>query len=82
MENQGARSKILNKIKQALKTPVAVPFPEQVADAPIFIPTEQELRENLVPDLFEPIMPVSITATTMPQTERVMKYNVLAAKSS
>jgi len=46
------------------------------------IPTEQELRENLVPDLFEPIMPVSITATTMPQTERVMKYNVLAAKSS
>lgn len=46
------------------------------------IPTEHELRENLVPDLFEPIMPVSITATTMPQTERVMKYNVLAAKSS
>lgn len=43
MESQGSRSKILNKIKQALKEPVPVPFPEQVADTPIFIPTEEEL---------------------------------------
>jgi L-lactate dehydrogenase complex protein LldG len=43
MESQGARSKILKKIKQALKSPVSVPFPDQVADTPIFIPTEQEL---------------------------------------
>lgn len=43
MESQGARNKILNKIKQALKSPVSVPFPDQVADTPIFIPTEQEL---------------------------------------
>lgn len=43
MESQGARNKILNKIKQALKSPVAVPFPDQVADSPIFIPTEHEL---------------------------------------
>ena len=43
MESQGSRSKILNKIKQALKDPVAVPFPEQVSEAPIFLPTEEEL---------------------------------------
>ena len=43
MESQVARNKILKKIKQALKTPVTVPFPEQVSDTPIFIPTEQEL---------------------------------------
>ena len=43
MESQIARNKILQKIKQALKSPVAVPFPDQVADTPIFIPTEQEL---------------------------------------
>jgi L-lactate dehydrogenase complex protein LldG len=43
MESQGARNKILNKIKQALKSPVSVPFPDQVVDTPIFIPTEQEL---------------------------------------
>jgi L-lactate dehydrogenase complex protein LldG len=43
MESQGARNKILKKIKQALKSPVAVPFPEQVADTPLFIPTEHEL---------------------------------------
>ncbi|MFM1930110.1 MAG: hypothetical protein RL387_1438 [Bacteroidota bacterium] len=43
MESQGSRSKILNKIKQALKDPVPVPFPEQVADTPIFLPTEEEL---------------------------------------
>ncbi len=43
MESQGARSKILQKIKQALKSPVPVPFPEQVSDTPIFFPTEEEL---------------------------------------
>ena len=43
MESQGARNKILKKIKQALKSPVAVPFPDQVSDTPIFIPTEHEL---------------------------------------
>ncbi len=43
MESQGARNKILKKIKQALKSPVSVPFPERAADIPIFIPTEQEL---------------------------------------
>lgn len=43
MESQGARNKILKKIKQALKSPVSVPFPDQVADMPLFIPTEQEL---------------------------------------
>ena len=42
MESQGARQKILQKIKQALKDPVPVPFPDQVADTPIFIPTEKE----------------------------------------
>ena len=43
MESQGARSKILQKIKQALKSPVPVPFPDQVTEGPIFIPTQQEL---------------------------------------
>ncbi len=43
MESQGARNKILTKIKQALKSSVPVPFPDQLADTPIFIPTEQEL---------------------------------------
>ena len=43
MESQGARSKILQKIKQALKDPVPVPFPDQVAETPIFYPTDQEL---------------------------------------
>lgn len=43
MESQGARNKILQKIKQALKDPVPVPFPDQVADTPIFIPTEKEM---------------------------------------
>lgn len=43
MESQGARHKILQKIKQALKDPVPVPFPDQVADTPIFIPTEKEM---------------------------------------
>ena len=43
MEAQGAKNKILKKIKQALKTPVPVPFPDLLADTPIFIPTHQEL---------------------------------------
>ena len=43
MESKGAKTKILQKIKQALEKPVAVPFPDQIADTPIFIPTEQEL---------------------------------------
>lgn len=43
MESQGARNKILKKIKQALESPVPVPFPDQLADTPIFIPTEKEL---------------------------------------
>lgn len=43
MESQGARNKILQKIKQALKSPVPVPFPDQVSEAPIFLPTEHEL---------------------------------------
>jgi L-lactate dehydrogenase complex protein LldG len=43
MESQGARHKILQKIKQALKDPVPVPFPDQVMDTPIFIPTEKEM---------------------------------------
>jgi L-lactate dehydrogenase complex protein LldG len=43
MESQGARNKILQKIKQALKDPVPVPFPDQVMDTPIFIPTEKEM---------------------------------------
>ena len=43
MESQGSRSKILNKIKQALKDPVPVPFPDQVSETPIFLPTEEEL---------------------------------------
>jgi len=43
MESQGARNKILKKIKRALETPVPLPFPDQLADTPIFIPTEKEL---------------------------------------
>jgi L-lactate dehydrogenase complex protein LldG len=43
MESQGARNRILQKIKQALQSPVPVPFPDQVSETPIFIPTEQEL---------------------------------------
>ena len=43
MESQGARNKILKKIKQALETPVPLPFPDQLADTPIFLPTEKEL---------------------------------------
>lgn len=44
MESQGARTKILQKIKQALKDPVPVPFPDQLAETPIFLPTGQELE--------------------------------------
>ena len=43
MESQVAKTKILQKIKQALEKPVAIPFPDEIADRPIFIPTEQEL---------------------------------------
>jgi len=43
MESQGAKAKILQKIRQALEKPVAIPFPDQIANTPIFIPTEQEL---------------------------------------
>ena len=43
MESQGARNKILKKIKQALQSPVSLPFPDQLEDTPIFIPTEKEL---------------------------------------
>lgn len=42
MESQGAKAKILQKIKQALKSSVPVPFPDQV-EAPIFFPKENEL---------------------------------------
>lgn len=45
------------------------------------IPTEQELREDLLPDLFDPMVSSTSTFTAMPQTDRMMKYNVLAAKS-
>ena len=43
MESTVSRTKILNKITQALKSPVSIPFPEQIIDKPIFIPTENEL---------------------------------------
>ena len=43
MESTVSRTKILNKITQALKSPVSIPFPEQIIDTPIFIPTENEL---------------------------------------
>ncbi|ENU22297.1 hypothetical protein F993_03190 [Acinetobacter proteolyticus] len=47
------------------------------------IPTEQELREDLVPDLFE-AAPVAASATSsmsMPKADRMMKYNDFAVKS-
>ena len=43
MESKGTRAKILDKITQALKSPVAMPFPEQNADKPVFVPTANEL---------------------------------------
>jgi L-lactate dehydrogenase complex protein LldG len=43
MESKLARTKILNRITEALKSPVAMPFPDQNADSPIFFPTENEL---------------------------------------
>jgi len=46
------------------------------------IPTEQELREDLVPDLFEAMtIPTTVTSTSMPKMERMMKYNEFAVKS-
>ncbi|WP_445404019.1 DUF2726 domain-containing protein [Acinetobacter vivianii] len=46
------------------------------------IPTEQELREDLVPDLFEPMtIPTTVTSTSIPKMERMMKYNEFAVKS-
>ncbi|EEH69313.1 DUF2726 domain-containing protein [Acinetobacter haemolyticus] len=45
------------------------------------IPTEQELREDLLPDLFDPMVSSSSSFTAMPHADRMMKYNVLAAKS-
>jgi len=49
------------------------------------IPSEQELRKDLIPDLFEePMIPPSrMAATTLSvEPERMMKYSILAAKSS
>jgi L-lactate dehydrogenase complex protein LldG len=43
MESKLARTKILNRITEALKSPVAMPFPDQNSDSPVFIPTENEL---------------------------------------
>jgi len=43
MESKQTRAKILDKITQALKSPVAIPFPDQNADVPVFIPTVNEL---------------------------------------
>jgi len=43
MESQGSRQKIIQKIQQALKDPVPVPFPNQLVDKPIFVPTEKEM---------------------------------------
>lgn len=43
MESNFARTKILNRIKEALKSPVSIPFPDQSSDTPVFVPTENEL---------------------------------------
>jgi L-lactate dehydrogenase complex protein LldG len=43
MESKLARTKILNRITEALKSPVAMPFPDQNSDSPVFFPTENEL---------------------------------------
>jgi L-lactate dehydrogenase complex protein LldG len=43
MESNVSRKKILNKITQALKNPVSIPFPERIIEQPIFISTENEL---------------------------------------
>jgi len=43
MESKLARTKILNRITEALKNPVAMPFPDQNSDSPVFFPTENEL---------------------------------------
>jgi L-lactate dehydrogenase complex protein LldG len=43
MESKIARTKILNRITEALKSPVAMPFPDQNSDSPVFFPTKNEL---------------------------------------
>jgi len=43
MESKLARANILHKTTEALKNPVAMPFPEQISDRPVFIPNENEL---------------------------------------
>ena len=43
MESNNARANILNRITKALERPVAMPFPEQISDRPVFMPTENEL---------------------------------------
>ena len=43
MESKLARANILHKITEALTNPVAMPFPEQISDRPVFIPNENEL---------------------------------------
>ncbi|WP_038343392.1 DUF2726 domain-containing protein [Acinetobacter sp. A47] len=46
------------------------------------IPTEQELREDLVPDLFESMaIPTTVTSASIPRIDRMMKYNEFAVKS-
>jgi L-lactate dehydrogenase complex protein LldG len=43
MESNFARTKILNRITEALKNPVSIPFPDQTSDNPVFLPTKNEL---------------------------------------
>jgi len=43
MESNFARTKILNRITEALKKPVSIPFPDQTSDNPVFLPTKNEL---------------------------------------
>ncbi|NIE97535.1 DUF2726 domain-containing protein [Acinetobacter sp. C26M] len=47
------------------------------------IPTEQELREDLVPDLFEaaPVAASTTSSMSMPKADRMLKYNDFAVKS-
>ncbi len=45
------------------------------------IPTEQELRDDLVSDPLEPNTTISTVSTGMVQAEHIMKYNMFAAKS-
>ncbi|MCU4395387.1 DUF2726 domain-containing protein [Acinetobacter junii] len=46
------------------------------------IPTEHELREDLVSDPYESNTIMTTSSTSLPQTERMMKYSMFAAKSS